>query len=176
MEFLIKLLELSEKHVAAAFLTILCILVLPEKIAASTPLFSFRNSYESWLWLLLLFFGFLCCIQLHPKISKYLIFPVKKLFFPREDFVTGIKQSRFRMQEARLVGDTESGEVYYRGTCSNGLRLRYYNSKRLRVPLEEHEIHLIGKGFARVNCPPIDWQDVFNGDNRSGTWGITHDS
>lgn len=172
MEAFLKFFEQSGKCTGPAFFTVVLIIFFPESFGESNPLHNFREKNAESLWLALIFLGFLCVAQCGSFIWKYTICPVKKIFFPKKGFGTGIKQSRYRLQATHLRGQESSGVVCYRGVNSNGTNLRYYDPKGKRVLVSETELTLVGPLHVDPGWCRIDWEDVFNGDVSSGTWGM----
>ena len=113
--------------------------------------------------------------KLWQLIWRFVICPLNKLALPVKDLRTGIKQSRMRYYLVQFSFENGDKPIAYQEVDSNGHVKRYADSEGKRfIPEEKHACSIIGeKKFQFPQWGRIDWSDVFNGDRKSGCWGIS---
>lgn len=111
-----------------------------------------------------------------PSVLARLTCALRKFFFPVTDAGTGLTQSRMRYYLVQFRYANGDRPVAYQEVDSNGNVQRYLrtNGERL-IPKEPNECSVIGdRRFKFPGFGRIDWRDVFNGDAKSGLWGISN--
>lgn len=168
--------ELAAKSAWAVLVVVGLMLLTPEHLATELGFASIRSTNLGYLWILLVFSG---TLVLGPHVKSFLwrfvLCPIKKLIFPAKDLRSQIEQSRMRYYLVRFTSVSCEPTTAYQEVDSNGnvRRYLYENGKRF-VPPEIHSCSLVGdKGFKHPKWEHIDWHDIFNGDSKSGCFGIT---
>ena len=179
METLVAALELAAKYAWAFFLVSCIVLWLPDPIAARMTLQQFRSDNAPYIWIVLMLTGVLALgtslALAKSYLWRFIACPCKKLLFPIRDPRTKLKQSRVRYYRVRIKHNDGSEEQRFYGVSSNGGPLGYYDDQGSRVfpaPSNAGHEHLNGGQYESPKWATIDWQDVFNPNPQSGTWGI----
>ena len=106
---------------------------------------------------------------------RYTACPLLKLLWPVRDAQSGIRQSRRRYYRVRVQRLNGSELRVLQEVDSNGQLLRYLDDDGGRIFLLPGEGSSVDhKGaFQHPRWARLDWPDIFNGDSKSGCWGIT---
>lgn len=173
-DFVGKVIELADKFAGAIFLVTAVVLLLPEPYSTSIGIDAIRSAHRGYLWILLMFSGVLFLRSEKASILRFAVYPFLKLFFPKKDIATGLKQSRMRYRRVKFSSGQLKDQECYQSVNSNGIAQGYYTPMGVRlVPTGNYEYSTI------ANCDPrfppfrnIDWSDIFNGERSSGCYLI----
>lgn len=169
-------LELASKSAWAFIIVAGLVLLAPEHIAAELGFASIRSTNLGYLWILLVFSA---TLALGPHVKgvlwRFVLCPFRKLFFPAIDLRSQVKQSRMRYYLVRFTALNFEPTTAYQEVYSNGnvRRYLYENGERFVPPLVHSCSHVGDAGFMHPKWEHIDWHDIFNGDSKSGCFGIT---
>ena len=106
-------------------------------------------------------------------ISRFVVCPLKKSLFPVVDARSGIKQSRMRYYRIRFSFNGEVVMGYQEVDSMGNLLRRTSSSGRTYFPPKVCESAIVADGqFQHPKWRRIDWRNIFDGDAKSGVWGI----
>ncbi|SRR6266498_248411 len=179
MDSLFKALELAAKYAWTALLVTALVLFAPDRMIAELHLLQFRTMNEPYLWLIFLFTGILAISNYMKPVGlavwRFVLCPIKKIYFPTIDLRSRIKQSRIRYFLIQFSYRNGNKHLAYEAVDSNGTGCGFFDqSGRRMLPDEPNDGHVRlhdGK-FQHPTWGRLDWRDIFTGDVNSGCWGI----
>lgn len=177
MNDVIKAIEIVVKFAWPTMLFTACILYVPQEHMLGMNFSELRKNHLLELQIGLLFSAIMVAGTLLPSratLWRYVLCPLKKAFFPIVDRRSGIKQSRMRYR--KIAVPTSIGEhIYYQSIGSNGSgSLAHYDlaGKRIFPDLNAGYTSFHDDWYLTPRWGRIDFEDLFNGDSKSGAWPI----
>lgn len=177
MNDVIKAIEIVVKFAWPTMIFTACILYVPQEHMLGMNFSELRKNHLLELQVGLLISTIMVAGTLLPSranLWRYVFCPLKKFFFPIMDRRSGIKQSRMRYRKIAVT--TRTGEeILYQSFNSNGNGpMTHYDlaGKRIFPAFDNGYTAFDDDWSLTPRWGRIDFEDLFNGDRKSGVWPI----